>query len=55
MKKAELRKLIARYKETKLKIKKSSDKKLLDKLEEIEQRYYHDTGRSLKLDLEEIT
>ena len=55
MKKTELRKLVAKYKETKLKNKKLHDKKLQDKLEEIEHRYYHETGRSLKLDLEEIT
>ena len=55
MKKAELRKLVAKYKEMKSKTKKSNDKKLQDKLEEIEHRYYHETGRSLKLNLEEIT
>ena len=50
MKKSELRKLVAKYKETKSKIKKSNDKKLQDKLDEIEHRYYHETGRSLKDD-----
>ena len=55
MKRRELRKLVAKYKETKLKIKKTNDAKLQKKLEEIEHRYYHETGRSLKLDLEEIT
>ena len=55
MKKTELRKLVAKYKEIKLKNKKSYDKRLQDELAEIEYRYYHETGRSLKLDLEEIT
>ena len=55
MKKLELRRLIAKYKEIKLKIKKSRDKKLEEKLLEIEHRYFHETGRILKLDLEEIT
>ena len=55
MKKSELRMLIADYKELKLKIKKSDNKKLREKLGEIEHRYYHETGRQLKFDLEEIT
>ena len=55
MKKSELRKLIANYKEIKLKSKKSNNKKLKEKLEEIEHRYYHEMGRPLNFDLEEIT
>jgi|APSaa5957512535_1039671.scaffolds.fasta_scaffold21266_2 hypothetical protein len=55
MKKSELRRLIAEYKETKIKLSKSNDEKLIDKLEMIEHRYYHETGRMLKSDLEEIT
>jgi len=55
MKKSELRKLVAEYKEIKLKSKKSKDKKLQEKLSQIEHRYYHETGRMLKSDLEEIT
>ncbi len=55
MKKSEFRRLITKYKEIKLKIKKSSDKKLQEKLCEIEHRYFHETGRVLKLDLEEVT
>jgi len=55
MKKSELRKLVAEYKEVKLKSKKSKDKKLQEKLGQIEHRYYHETGRMLKSDLEEIT
>ena len=55
MKKSELRKLVAEYKGIKLKSKKSKDKKLQEKLGQIEHRYYHETGRMLKSDLEEIT
>ena len=55
MKNSELRKLVADYKEIKLKIKKSNNNKLKEKLGELEHRYYHETGRPLKSDLEEIT
>jgi len=54
MKKSELRKLIAEYKKTELKSKKSKDGKLQEKLDQIEHRYYHETGRMLKSDLKEI-
>ncbi len=52
MKKSELRKLIAEYKKTELK---SKYKKLQVKLDQIGHRYYHETGRMLKSDLEDIT
>ncbi len=55
MKKSELRKLVAEYKKIELKLKKIKDKKLQEKLDQIEHRYYHETGRMLKLDQEEIT
>ena len=55
MKKSELRRLIVEYKETKIKLYKSNNGKLIDKLKLIEHRYYHETGRTLKSDLEEIT
>jgi len=55
MKKSELRRLIVKYKETKIKLSKSSSEKLKDELNQIEHRYYHETGRALKSDLEEIT
>jgi len=55
MKKSELRRLIAEYKTIELKLKKMKDKKLQEKLIQIEHRYYHETGRMLKSDLEEIT
>jgi len=54
MKNSEIRKLVSEYKETKMRIKKQ-DKKLLEKLEEIEHRYFHETGRTLKVDFKEIT
>lgn len=55
MKKSELRKLVVEYKETKIKVSKSNNEKLIDKLKLIEHRYYHETGRTLKSDLEEVT
>ena len=55
MKKSELRKLVVEYKETEIKLKKSQNNKLKEKLTEIEQRYFHETGRTLKSDLKEIT
>ncbi len=48
MKKSELRKLVAEYKEIKTKLKKSLNKKLKEKLGEIEHRYFHETGRTLE-------
>jgi CRISPR/Cas system CSM-associated protein Csm2 small subunit len=55
MKNSEIRKLVSEYRETKMRIKKNQDKKLLEKLREIEHRYFHETGRTLKVDLKEIT
>jgi len=55
MKNSELRKLVVEYKETKIKLSKSNNGKLIDKLKLIEHRYYHETGRTLKSDLEEVT
>jgi len=55
MKKSELRRLVAEYKETKIKLSKLNNEKLIDKLKLIEHIYYHETGRMLKSDLEEIT
>ena len=54
MKNSELEKLISQYKETKIKQKKknSDNLELSEKLKEIEHRYYHETGRTLKSDLE---
>lgn len=53
MKKSELRELVAEYKEIiqKQKKKHSDSFKLISRLKEIEHRYFHETGRSLKLDL----
>jgi len=55
MKNSEIRKLVSEYKETKLRIKKMHNKKLLEKLGEIEHRYFHETGRIFKADFKEIT
>ena len=55
MKKSELRRLVAEYKEIQIKLKKSQNKKLLEKLGEIKHRYFHETGRTLEFDIKEIT
>ncbi len=55
MKKSEHRKLISEYKKIGLKSKKIKSKKLQEKLDQIQYRYYHETGRMLKSDLEKIT
>ena len=52
MKKSEIRKLIVEYNEIKLKI---QNKKMSEKLKEIEHRYFHETGRTIQSDLKEIT
>lgn len=48
-----MRKLVTEYKETKLK--KIQNEKTLDKLKEIEHRYFHETGRTIQSDFKEIT
>jgi hypothetical protein len=53
MKKYEIRKLVAEYKE--IKLKKVQNKKMSEKLEEIKHKYFHETGRTLQSDLKEIT
>jgi len=50
MKKSEIRKLIAEYKEINAKINIIKNKKMLEKLKEIEHKYFHETGRDLKSD-----
>ena len=55
MKRSELRRLVAKYKEIKLKFSKTNDIKLKEHLKQIEHRYYHETGRTIRSDLEEIT
>ena len=56
MKNSELRKLVSQYKEitSKQKKKHADVSKLSDKLKEIEHRYFHETGRTLKSDLKEF-
>ena len=54
MKNSDLKKLISQYKEFKMKQKKKhvDNFKLSEILKEIEHRYFHETGRTLKSDLE---
>ena len=56
MKNSDIKKLISQYKETIIKqTKKNSDRlRLSEKLKEIEHKYYHETGRTLKSDLDDI-
>ena len=56
MKNSELKKLISLYKDIVIKEKKKhvDSIKLSEKLKEIEHRYFHETGRTLKSDLKEI-
>ena len=56
MKNSELKKLISQYKEIIIKQKKKNvdSSKLSEKLKEIEHRYYHETGRTLKSDLNNL-
>lgn len=55
MKKSEIRRLIAEYHEIKTRLKKTQNKKLHEKLKEIEHRYFHETGRTLLSDIQEIS
>ena len=56
MKNSELKRLISRYKEIKQKQKKKhvDSFKISEELKDIEHRYFHETGRTLKSDLKEI-
>ena len=56
MKNSELKKLISQYKETIIKQKKKNTDsfRLSEKLREIEHRYYHETGRTLKSYLKDL-
>lgn len=49
MKKSELRKLVAEYNLLKSKIKKNNSQKprIIERINEIEHRYYHETGSKL--------
>lgn len=53
MKKSELKKLIAEYRNLRSKSKKDSsyNHKIQDKLKELECRYFHETGRDIGSDL----
>lgn len=48
MKRAELRKLVAEYKEIKIKINKSRNIRNIERLKEIKHRFYHETGETLE-------
>jgi len=51
MKNSELKKLISQYKEVRdRKKKKNADKFRIEELKEIEHRYFHETGLTLKSD-----
>ena len=56
MKNFELRKLVLQYKEiiNKQKKKHVDIAKLSEKLKDIEHRYFHETGKTLKSDLKEL-
>ncbi len=56
MKNSELRKLISQYKEILNKQKKKyiDNFKLSEKIKKIEQRYFHETGRTLKSELKDL-
>jgi len=53
MKKSEIKKLLAEYNQ--IKLKKIQNEKTLDKLKEIEHRYFHETRRTNKSNFKEIT
>ena len=56
MKNSDLKKLISQYFETKQKMKKKNANifKLSEQLKEIEHRFYHETGRTLKSELKDL-
>ena len=51
MKRTELKKLIAEYKEIKMKLNKSFSIKNIERLEEIKHKFYHETGETLESNL----
>ena len=56
MKNSELNKLVSQYKEIKQRQKKkhADNFRLVQMLKELEHRYFHETGRTLKSDLKEL-
>ena len=56
MKNSDIKKLISQYKEIIMRQKKKNvdSFRLSEKLKEIEHRYYHETGRTLKSDLGDL-
>jgi len=55
MKKSEIRKLVEEYKKIKRKTKNIQNQRMTEKIKEIEHRYFHETGRTIQSDFEEIT
>ena len=55
MKKSELRKLIAEYRNLRLRSKNESshNQRIFIELKELEQRYFHETGRDIESDLKQ--
>ena len=54
MRKSKIRKLISEYKNLKAKYDQkgsSQNQKMVDKLQELEHRYFHETGRNITADL----
>ena len=51
MKKSELRKLVVKYKEIQIKLKKNKNEKLKKNLKVIEHRYFHETGKNLDFNI----
>ncbi len=54
MKKSELRRIVASYKELKIKFQKTPSNNLMKKLKEIEHRYFHETGRSIEWEFKQV-
>jgi uncharacterized membrane protein (DUF106 family) len=48
LKRSELRKLVAEYKDIRRKLSKSDNKKHVEKLKEIRHRYFHETGQEIE-------
>jgi hypothetical protein len=54
MRRSEIKKLVSTYNEIKRQIKKRQNKKLAEKLKEIEHKYFHETRRTFQSDFKEI-
>jgi hypothetical protein len=54
MKSIEIRRLVVKCKEIRIKFSKTNDVKLKEQTKQLEHTYYHETGRTIRSDLEEI-